>query len=783
MNAMDRKEINKYEEKCIQEQAPACVASCPVHVDVKKMNAQIRQGDFNGALRTFGASVPFPRIISRICSQPCRSSCRRGRIEAGISISLLERACVEYGSVSGRRSAFTSQKGKTVAIIGAGLCGLTAAVFLADKGYGVVIYEKSSSPGGWIRNISEEVLPALLIEEDLKIVADNSVALRLNSPVVTRDDFERLCERYDAVYLAYGNNVGNPFGLELDEGGRIAADPTTFQTGNSRVFAGGSLLLAEPEASPIAAISAGKRASISIGRYLQKVSITAVREREGPYDTQLYTNVEGITAMPGILPLNAQQGYSKEEARGEAGRCLQCQCLECVRVCPYLQHYEKYPKKYIREISNNIAVIFGKKRSKDLINSCTLCGLCAEVCPNSLNMGEVSLLARRLMVARGDLPPAIHDFPVRDLLFSNSAKFALHKNQPGFDSSRYAFFPGCQLSGMEPDYIEKVYSYLTSRLQGGVGLLLRCCGAPAKWAGRQELFTGTMDKLREEWLKLGQPELIFACSTCYQEIKSNIVGLPATSLWQIYDQYGLPDGEREQAPSQPVAIHDPCTTRHEPIFQECARRILARLGYRVAELPLSRDKTECCGYGGLVAYANPDLAGKIVDHRAASSDLDYVVYCANCRDYFASRGKTAWHVLDLIYGHPEKSGGAGKRLGYSQRQENRAKLKEKMVKEIWGETMLPEKAAYETIRLHISEEASKQADARLILLEDIQKTIYHAEETGLKLYNPATGHFIAHYRPHIITYWVEYSKDSGSESYAVHQAYSHRLEIVEDMAR
>jgi NADPH-dependent glutamate synthase beta subunit-like oxidoreductase len=812
-NPMDRKDINKYEEKCIQEQAPACVASCPVHVDVRKMNAQIRQGDFDGALRTFSASVPFPRIISRICSQPCRSSCRRGRVctphaaspasglrpasrmrstgtgvspdagEAGISISLLERACIEYGSFPERKSSSATKKRKTAAIIGAGLCGLTAAVSLADKGYDVVIYEKSSNLGGGIRDLPEDILPAELIAEDLKIVENSRVALKLNSPVANQDDFERLCQQYDAVYVACGGNPGNPFGLPLDESGRIAVVPDTFQTGNPRVFAEGGLLMAAPEVSPIAAISDRKRAAISIDRYLQKVSLTAAREREGVYATRLYTNLEGIAAVPGILPLDAQQGYAREEALDEAGRCIQCQCLECVRVCPYLQHYEKYPKKYIREISNNIAIIFGKKRAKDLINSCTMCGLCAEVCPNLLNMGEVSLLARSLMVDRGDMPPAIHDFPIRDMLFSNSEKFALHKNQPGFGSSRYAFFPGCQLSALEPDYIEKVYSDLTSRLPGGVGLLLRCCGVPAKWAGRQGLLAGTMNELREEWLKLGQPELICACSTCYQEIKNNLSQIPATSLWQIYDQYGLPESARELTPPQSVAIHDPCTTRHEPVFQECSRRILARLGYRVEELPLSGDKTECCGYGGLVASANPGLAAKITDTRAAESDLDYVVYCANCKDFLSSRGKTAWHILDLIYDHPEKSGAAGRRLGYSQRQENRAKLKDEMLKVIWGETMSQEKSSYETVKLNISEEVLNQAEARLILREDIQKTISYAEETGLKVYSSDTGHIIAHYRPQIITYWVEYSKDNNSDSFTVHRAYSHRLEIVEDVAQ
>lgn len=70
-------------------------------------------------------------------------------------------------------------------------------------------------------------------------------------------------------------------------------------------------------------------------------------------------------------------------------------------------------------------------------------------------------------------------------------------------------------------------------------------------------------------------------------------------------------------------------------------------------------------------------------------------------------------------------------------------------------------------------------DSRLILDEDIQKVIYFAEQTGNKLLSRASGHFIAHYRPTSVTYWVEYSVEEGG--YVVFNAYSHRMEIVEDV--
>ena len=89
------------------------------------------------------------------------------------------------------------------------------------------------------------------------------------------------------------------------------------------------------------------------------------------------------------------------------------------------------------------------------------------------------------------MPPSAHEFALQDMEFSNSEMATLARPQPGMASSKYLFFPGCQLTGSSPDHVKKTYKYLTDRLEGGVGLMLRCCGAPADWAGtRGELVPG-----------------------------------------------------------------------------------------------------------------------------------------------------------------------------------------------------------------------------------------------------------------------------------------------------
>jgi glutamate synthase (NADPH/NADH) small chain len=148
-----------------------------------------------------------------------------------------------------------------------------------------------------------------------------------------------------------------------------------------------------------------------------------------------------------------------------------------------------------------------------------------------------------------------------------------------------------------------------------------------------------------------------------------------------------------------------------------------------------------------------------------------------CRDFFAGRGKRALHLLDLVYGSDLDARAVRPSPGYSQRHENRARLKRRLLKEVWGEAMDEQPQSFEAIRLLITGDVQARLDERLILVEDIQRVIEYAERTGSRLLNPATGRLLAYYRPTAVTYWVEYSPQGGA--FAVHNAYSHRMEIAE----
>ena len=770
---MDGQRVKQWEARCIEEQPPACVVGCPLRVDVRGVLAKAKAGDFAGACAIYARSVALPAVLGRICDHPCESVCRRAEAGGAIRIGAVERACVEAASDTIRRAPQRARKTRRVAVVGAGLSGLTAAFDLAMKGFAITVFEAQSRPLSRLTRDYASALPPAAIEADVAAVAKLGVAFHYDARIdagVGPLGLETLIGGYDAVLLALGGGSATPFAaaLSVTAEGHVEIDPTTCAASRAKVFGGGAH---GGPYSPIGAAAAGRRAGISIDRFLQGASLTASRADETDAGSCLYVNVAAHAPVPPVAPADAQAGCSGAEASAEAARCFPCRCMECVKACEYLKHYGAYPKRYVRDIYNNVSIVMGLRKANRMIDSCTLCGLCDTLCPNDLAMGEVCLEARRDMVDSGHMPASHHDFALRDMAHSRSQAAAFARRQPGRAECAVAFFPGCQLSASSPWHVERVYAHLAAKIPGGVGLMVDCCGAPALWSGRSALHDEVTASLRETWRSLGEPEIVTACSTCLKTLGEFLPEMKARSLWTVINAIGWPDGARPRL-AGPLAIHDPCTGRRAIDAQRAVRRLAAGLGVELRELG-GAELTTCCGFGGLASFANPEVTDKIVDRRVEESADDYLTYCAMCRDNFARHGKRSIHLLDLVF--PSPGGGdpaARPDPGFSFRRDNRARLKTRMLREVWGEDMTD---PTREIALIVPDAVRADMERKLILVEDVVRTIAEAEASGRKLKDKASGHSIATLRIGEFTCWAEY--EATTQGFLLHRAYGHRMRV------
>jgi formate dehydrogenase beta subunit len=200
-----------------------CQWACPAHTDVPEYIRLIAQGRYTDAYMLNRESNVFPGILGRVCDRPCEPACRRSRVEdKPVAICRLKRVAADLkGDLDGLLpKAPTLKNGKRIACIGAGPASLTIGNDLAPLGYDVTIFEQNGVPGGLMRsNIPSFRLPQSVLDEEIGMIVNIGVQLRLSSPI---NSLKKLLDEggFDAVFVG----SGAPKGKELKLPGRDQSD-------------------------------------------------------------------------------------------------------------------------------------------------------------------------------------------------------------------------------------------------------------------------------------------------------------------------------------------------------------------------------------------------------------------------------------------------------------------------------------------------------------------------------------------------------------------------------
>lgn len=206
-----------------------CRAACPVHTDAGAYVTAIAEGRDRDAYLIARAPNPFASICGRVCAAPCETACRRGTVDAPVSIRALKRFVTErFGPESfAANTVWHEAHGpvppatlSSVGVVGGGPAGLSAAYELRLAGHPVTVYEAADRLGGMmVLGIPEYRLARGLITREIDAILELGIDVDLSFRVGRDATLEELLSRHDSLFLAVGTGRGRDLdlpGRELD---------------------------------------------------------------------------------------------------------------------------------------------------------------------------------------------------------------------------------------------------------------------------------------------------------------------------------------------------------------------------------------------------------------------------------------------------------------------------------------------------------------------------------------------------------------------------------------
>ena len=185
-----------------REHPAPCNLACPAGNDVRGFIQALKNDGAQAAASVLLRTQPLPSVCGRVCPAPCMRACNREAFDGAVNIRSLERWIADHSAL--QLEPQTAIRRLSLAVVGGGPAGLSAAYQIALRGHAVTLYEAGPALGGVLRNgIPAFRLPQEALQRDLERILRLGVEVRFNARL-DKTDLLRLQGVHDALIVCTG---------------------------------------------------------------------------------------------------------------------------------------------------------------------------------------------------------------------------------------------------------------------------------------------------------------------------------------------------------------------------------------------------------------------------------------------------------------------------------------------------------------------------------------------------------------------------------------------------
>ena len=412
-----------------------CTTICPTGLDIPALVRAFAKGRQDWAEKTIFRSMAFPSVLGRLCGHPCENGCRRKALDQSIPIQSIHRTVSDEQLFSSDSKRFRSVQtavasdplaldstlaDKSVAVVGAGIAGLTAAFLLARQGARVVVFDRQGEAGGRLRTEFAEKLSSFgpsagsVLDAEIERVWAQSVDWRPNVLIDQPETLSELSCHFSAVLWAAGAESFPVLRAILADSGLNALSldaPSTSRWKNlfwvsDNLFIAGDAKRGK-KSPPVLNAGDGRWSALAIARFLQGEDLFQY-EQTGlrPWGTRSYAQTKdelqslaaaaAKDALSETLEPNRQEDCRPEvgdlgieekrldSLRQAAKNCLHCDCraVDDCRLRIWSDRYQAAPERWGRSdrpLTVSTSDISSECEAIREPSKCINCGLCVQI--------------------------------------------------------------------------------------------------------------------------------------------------------------------------------------------------------------------------------------------------------------------------------------------------------------------------------------------------------------------------------------------------------------------